>query len=112
VHVDWELAGFVFVWHRSLCRSDRLSWRETLSESGSLMAVQCLEGGEAWAGGGVLGFPTFTGHYWHTTDYGETWELNELPGAYAFDLSFPPGQNATGYSTVLTPALSRLARYA
>ena len=64
------------------------------------------------AGGGVLGFPTFTGHYWHTTDYGETWELNELPGAYAFDLSFPPGQNATGYSTVLTPALSRLARYA
>ena len=49
---------------------------------------------------------------WHTTDYGETWELNELPGAYAFDLSFPPGQNATGYSTVLTPALSRLARYA
>lgn len=75
------------------------------------MAVQCMDDGEAWAGGGILGFPTFTAHYWHTVDYGETWELHELTGAYAFDLSFPPGSRDVGYSTVLTPALSRLARY-
>jgi hypothetical protein len=25
-----------------------------------------------------------------------------LDGAYCFDLSFPPGQSAIGYSTVLT----------
>ena len=31
-------------------------WRETLQpSSGSLMSVQCMEDGEAWAGGGVLG---------------------------------------------------------
>eukprot|EP01043_Picozoa_sp_COSAG02_P054663 COSAG02_NODE_6224_length_3716_cov_4.160354_1_plen_411_part_00 len=98
-------------------RDGGLTWRETLQASGSLMAIQAIQGvagaeGEGWAGGGVLGFPTFTGHYWHTTDYGETWQLNEVEGAYAFDLSFSPGQNAVGYSTVLTPAASRLARYA
>jgi hypothetical protein len=97
-------------------RDSGLTWRETLQASGSLMSIQALQGvagadGEGWAGGGVLGFPTFTGHYWHTTDYGETWQLNEVEGAYAFDLSFSPGQNAVGYSTVLTPAASRLARY-
>jgi photosystem II stability/assembly factor-like uncharacterized protein len=97
-------------------RDGGLSWQQTLQASGSIMAIQALQGvagaeGEGWAGGGILGFPTFTGHYWHTLDYGETWELNELPGAYAFDLSFPPGQNSLGYSTVLTPAASALARY-
>ena len=97
-------------------RDGGLTWHETLQASGSLMAIQAIQGvagaeGEGWAGGGVLGFPTFTGHYWHTTDYGETWQLNEVEGAYAFDLSFSPGQNAVGYSTVLTPAASRLARY-
>ena len=100
---------------RILITSDGgLNWRQTLEASGSLMAIQAMQGvsgGEGWAGGGELGFPTFTGHYWHTTDYGQTWHLHELEGAYAFDLSFSPGQNAVGYSTVLTPATSRLARY-
>ena len=97
-------------------RDSGLTWRQTLEATGSLMAIQAFQGvagaeGEGWAGGGVLGFPTFIGHYWHTTDYGETWQLNEVEGAYAFDLSFGPGQNAVGYSTVLTPCMSRLARY-
>lgn len=97
-------------------RDGGLTWSQTLEATGSLMAIEAFQdvagaNGEGWAGGGVLGFPTFTGHYWHTTDYGDTWQLNEVPGAYAFDLSFGPGQNAVGYSTVLTPAASRLARY-
>ena len=54
------------------------SWTQTLEASGSLMAVQCIEGtGEGWAAGGVLGL-TFVGHYWHTLDFGETWELVEV----------------------------------
>ena len=64
-----------------------------------------------WAGGGIMG-ETFTGHYWHTLDWGESWTQVALPGAYCFDISFPPGQNAVGFSSVLTQAgVSRLARY-
>ena len=93
-------------------------WRETLQpSSGSLMSVQCMEDGEAWAGGGVLGvrpppfppprparpllrsrltrrhssqFPTFTAHYWHTTDYGESWHLHEMEGACETSTPFAP----------------------
>jgi hypothetical protein len=42
------------------------------------MAVQCIEGsGEGWAAGGILGL-TFVGHYWHTVDFGQNWELVEV----------------------------------
>ena len=26
-------------------------------------------------------FPTFTAHYWHTDDFGESWHLHEMEGA-------------------------------
>eukprot|EP01047_Picozoa_sp_COSAG01_P048389 COSAG01_NODE_4712_length_4798_cov_3.005959_2_plen_323_part_00 len=102
---------------RILVTSDGgLTWRQTLDATGSLMAIEALSAGgsspgEGWAGGGVLGIIQFTGHYWHTLDFGETWALTELTGAYCFDLSFAPGQNEVGFSTVLTPSVSRLARY-
>jgi hypothetical protein len=92
-----------------------VDWRPRLVAWGgsSLMAVQALEGteGEGWAGGGITG-EAFTGHFWHTLDWGESWLQVALPGTYCLDLSFPPGQTAVGYASVLTQAgVSGLARY-
>lgn len=86
-------------------------WRQTLLATGSIMAVEAISPtGEGWAAGGVLGLQ-FTGLYWHTADFGESWQVQEVPGVYAFDLSFPPGFVDVGYSVALTPAASRLVRY-
>jgi hypothetical protein len=64
---------------RIVTSTDRgASWQQTLDATGSLMAVQCIEGtGEGWAAGGILGFQ-FVGHYWHTMDFGATWQLVEV----------------------------------
>jgi len=35
-------------------------------------------------------FPTFTAHYWHTTDYGESWHLHEMEGACETSTPFAP----------------------
>ena len=117
-------------------------WRETLQpSSGSLMSVQCMENGEAWAGGGVLGvrvpppprahrparlllrsrltrrrpsqFPTFTAHYWHTSNYGESWHLHEMEGACKPALPFRPllsRLREAAVQTHLTSASHRVKR--
>ena len=49
--------------------------------------------------------------FWHSRDFGETWELHTLPGGIAFDMSFPPGQSDAGFATVLGLVDSGLVQY-
>jgi len=76
------------------------TWKEVMSYTapagGSLMGCKMLSDSEAWVSGGTLESGSLTGHFYHTTDSGETWELQTLAKAFSMDLSFAGG---VGYST-------------
>ena len=51
-----------------------------------------------------------SGH--HCADYGANWRRVDVPGMYAFDLSFPPGRNDVGFASALFPTgTSGLVKY-
>ena len=90
------------------------SWRQTMDGfSGTLSAMQVMDdgSGEAWAAGGAPAGLELVAHFWHSRDYGETWELHTLPGGIAFDMSFPPGVSDAGFATVLGLVDSGLVQY-
>ena len=90
------------------------SWRQTMDGfSGTLSAMQVMDdgSGEAWAAGGAPEGLELVAHFWHSRDFGETWELHTLPGGIAFDMSFPPGVSDAGFATVLGLVDSGLVQY-
>jgi len=67
------------------------TWDEQLRNSNphySLLAVDFLDDQEGWAAGGELSALHFSGHFWHTTNGGKNWTLNQVPQIYGNDLSF------------------------
>jgi len=55
----------------------------------SLIAMNMINEKEGWAGGGQLAAPPhFQGHFWHTVDGGNTWQLETLAYNYVTDYSF------------------------
>ena len=58
-------------------------------------------------------FPTFTAHYWHTSNYGESWHLHEMEGACKPALPFRPllsRLREAAVQTHLTSASHRVKR--
>jgi len=71
----------------------------------SLMDISMLNTTEGWAAGGKLTEADFEGHFWHTTDGGKTWTLENLvKNVYGNDLSFVWNQDKTyvGWATAFT----------
>jgi hypothetical protein len=85
-------------------------WKQVMSYTapagGSLMGCKMLSDSEAWVSGGTLENGALTGHYYHTTNGGQTWELQTLPQAFSMDLSFAGG---VGYSTAVAEFSSGVA---
>jgi len=66
----------------------------------SLLAVDFLDEQEGWAAGGELSLAHFSGHFWHTTNGGKNWTLNQVPGVYGNDMSFV--NKNRGWATAFT----------
>lgn len=79
-------------------------------DGSSLMGCAMLSETEAWLSGGnlVIEDQAFEGYFWHTTDAGETWELETLKSAMSMGLSFADG---VGYSTATTERDAGVAAY-
>jgi len=87
------------------------TWQQQGSFPGvSLLACAALSAEEAWAGGGVMD-SSFTGHAYHTTDGGATWNLETAPGIYFNHFSFVDSDHA--YATAFNALQqSSIAKYA
>lgn len=88
------------------------TWKRTMFEAGaanSIMAARFVSAKEAWAAGGEFD-SNFAGHFWHSTDGGDTWTLQKTPGVYATSLSFISADS--GFATcILEDQQSGLAEY-
>lgn len=79
------------------------SWRETFraaDPADGLMALETFPNGEAWAAGGKASLFDGGAEWWYSSDFGETWALNQrIAGGTAFSMSFPT--QTSGYATLV-----------
>lgn len=79
------------------------SWKRALDDPdphSSLMYARMLSPTEGWVTGGHMSRSAFEGRFWHTTDGGDTWRKEAIPGLYVIsaDLVSP----SAGYAVALT----------
>jgi len=62
----------------------------------SVLSFRWLDSQHGMAGGGLMGAFGITGHFWETSDGGQTWTNQTVAGQYPNDIAFPSG--TVGYS--------------
>jgi len=98
---------------RIYCTSDGTTFKRVLFNADadfSIMAIQAISQSEWWAAGGDMG-SSFTGYFWHSTDGGDTWTTQTIPGVYGNSLSFPSAAAgfATGFDVFQTSVFMKYA---
>ena len=63
----------------------------------SVMAVEFVTSDIVWAAGGRLSSTNFEGFFWQSTDGGNTWSNETVPGVYGNHMSFP--SESVGYAS-------------
>ena len=85
---------------RIYCTTDGSNWNRVLYDSDpslSIMALRFVDSKNGFAAGGNMGQFGITGYFWQTTDGGQTWTNQTVPGQYGDDIAFPTATK--GYAT-------------